>query len=201
MTSCASVKLYLVDPRVSMATALSLPCRSSTDPTSSSCVYTQTECSIGSNGIRKSTNMSEQRQSTSLYLCDDAFFTCSIDNFGIRDQYKIISALKSTCTCESETHGFIVRARNACRKEQVSFEIGFEGGVGVDRSKIRREGVPNREASMSKTMPRGESNLGMRLGEKIEEGVVKLTCWGTCRCVAKMTNIEGKRYGENGEQW
>jgi len=22
-----------------------------------------------------------------------------------------------------------------------------------------------------------------------------------CRCVAKMTNIEGKRYGENGEQW
>jgi len=21
------------------------------------------------------------------------------------------------------------------------------------------------------------------------------------RCVAKMTNIEGKRYGENGEQW
>jgi len=22
-----------------------------------------------------------------------------------------------------------------------------------------------------------------------------------CRCVAKITNIEGRRYGENGEQW
>jgi len=41
----------------------------------------------------------------------------------------------------------------------VSFEIGFEGGVGVDRSKMRREGVPN---SMPKTT-RGESNLGTRL--------------------------------------
>jgi len=73
----------------------------------------------------------------------------------------------------------------------VSFEIGFEGGVGVDRSKMRREGVPNREASMPKTT-RGESNLGTRLGEKIEGGG---------RCVANMTNTEGKRYGENGEQW
>jgi len=62
-------------------------------------------------------------------------------------------------------------ARNACRTEQVTFKIGFEGGVGVDRSKMRREGVPS-EADV----------LG-------------------CRCVAKMTNIEGKRYGENGEQW
>jgi len=34
----------------------------------------------------------------------------------------------------------LLRARNVCRTEQVSFEIGFEGGVGVDRSKIRREG-------------------------------------------------------------
>jgi len=33
-------------------------------------------------------------------------------------------------------------ARNACRTEQLSFEIGFESGVGVDRSKMRREGVP-----------------------------------------------------------
>jgi len=35
----------------------------------------------------------------------------------------------------------LLGARNACRTEQVSFEIGFEGGVGVDRSKMRREGV------------------------------------------------------------
>jgi len=46
---------------------------------------------------------------------------------------------------------------------------------------------------------RSESNLGTRLGEKIEGGGAKLTCW--VWCVAKMTNIEGKRYGENGEQW
>jgi len=59
----------------------------------------------------------------------------------------------------------------------VSFEIGFEGGVGVDRSKMRREGVPNRGASMPKTT-RGESNRGTRLGEKIEGGRAKLTCWG-----------------------
>jgi len=56
----------------------------------------------------------------------------------------------------------------------VSFEIGFEG---VDRSKIRREGVPNRRASMPKTM-RVESILGTRMGEKIEGGGAKLTCWG-----------------------
>jgi len=59
----------------------------------------------------------------------------------------------------------------------VSFEIGFEGGVGVDRSKMRKEGVPNRKASMPKTS-RGESNLGTRLGEKIERGGAKRTCWG-----------------------
>jgi len=33
----------------------------------------------------------------------------------------------------------LLGARNACRTEQVSFEIAFEGGVGVDRSKMRRE--------------------------------------------------------------
>jgi len=71
----------------------------------------------------------------------------------------------------------VVRGRNACRTEQVSFEIGFEGGVSVDRSKMRREGVPNRGASMRKTT-RGESNLGTRLGEKIKGGGAKLTCWG-----------------------
>jgi len=74
----------------------------------------------------------------------------------------------------------------------VSFEIGFEGGVVVDRYKMRREGVPNRGSSMPKTTT-GESNLDTRLGEKIEGGGAKLTCWG-CRCVAKMTNIEGKHY-------
>jgi len=60
----------------------------------------------------------------------------------------------------------LLEARHDCRTEQVSFEIGFEGGVGVDRSKMRREGVPNSGASMPKTT-RGESNLDTRLGEKI----------------------------------
>jgi len=46
-------------------------------------------------------------------------------------------------------------------------EIGFKGGVGVDRSILLKEGVPNRGASMKKTT-RGESNLDTRLGEKIE---------------------------------
>jgi len=50
----------------------------------------------------------------------------------------------------------LLGARNAYRTEQVSFEIGFEGGVGVDRSKMRSEGVPNRGASMPKTK-RGKS--------------------------------------------
>ena len=35
----------------------------------------------------------------------------------------------------------LLGARNALRTEQVSFEIGFEGSVSVDRSKMRREGV------------------------------------------------------------
>jgi len=78
--------------------------------------------------------------------------------------------------------------------EQNKRVLRFEAGVGVDRSKMRREGVPNRGASMPKTT-RGESNLGTRLGEKIDRGGAKLTCWG----VAKMTNIEGKHYGGNGE--
>jgi len=55
--------------------------------------------------------------------------------------------------------------------------LDFEGGVGVDRSKMRREGVPNRGASMPITT-RGERNLGTRLGEKIEGGGAKLTCRG-----------------------
>jgi len=59
----------------------------------------------------------------------------------------------------------------------VSFGIGFEGSVGVDRSKMTMEGVPNAGASRPK-ITRGESNLGTRLGEKIEGGGAKLTCWG-----------------------
>jgi len=54
----------------------------------------------------------------------------------------------------------------------VSFEIGVEGGICVDRSKMRREGVPNRGASMPK-ITRGERDLGTRLGEKIEGGGAK----------------------------
>jgi len=69
----------------------------------------------------------------------------------------------------------LLGARNACRTEQVSLEIGFEGGVCSDRSKMRREGVSNRGASMPKTT-RDESHLGTRLGEKIEGGGAKLTC-------------------------
>jgi len=30
----------------------------------------------------------------------------------------------------------LLGARNACRTEQVRFENGFEGGVGVDKSKM-----------------------------------------------------------------
>jgi len=40
-------------------------------------------------------------------------------------------------------------ARNACRTGQVSSEIGFESGVCVDRTKMKREGFPNRGASMN----------------------------------------------------
>jgi len=71
----------------------------------------------------------------------------------------------------------LLGARNTCRTEQVSFEIEFEGGVVIDRSKMRREGVPNRGANMPKTT-RGESNLDIRLGEKIEGSGAKLTCCG-----------------------
>jgi len=71
----------------------------------------------------------------------------------------------------------LIGARNACRIEQVKFETGFEGGVGVDRSKMRREGVPNTGTCRPKTTG-GESNLDTRLGEEIEGGGAKLTCWG-----------------------
>jgi len=42
--------------------------------------------------------------------------------------------------------------------EQVSFETGFEGGVGVDRSKMRREAVQNGGASMAENHDRREQS-------------------------------------------
>ena len=56
------------------------------------------------------------------------------------------------------------------------FEIGVEGSVRSDRPKMRREGIPNRGASMPKTTG-GESHVDTRLGEKIEGGKAKLTYW------------------------
>jgi len=88
----------------------------------------------------------------------------------------------------------LLGARNACRTEQMSFEIGF---VGVDRSKMRREGVPNRGAIVCRK-PREQSwhEVGREdLRRRSEADVLG------CRCVAKMTNIEGKRYGEKGSQF
>jgi len=38
----------------------------------------------------------------------------------------------------------VVRGQKCLQNRTSGFEIGFEGGVGVDRSKMRREGVPNR---------------------------------------------------------
>ena len=58
----------------------------------------------------------------------------------------------------------------------MSFEIGFEGSVSVDRSTMRREGVPNGGTRMPETT-RGESNFTTRLGEEVKGGRAKLTCW------------------------
>ena len=38
----------------------------------------------------------------------------------------------------------IVRARNACSRQKVSFEVRFAGRVRVDGSKMRREEIPKR---------------------------------------------------------
>ena len=59
----------------------------------------------------------------------------------------------------------------------MSFEIGFEGSVSVNRSKRRWEEISKRGASMSNTT-RCESDVDTRYGEKIEGGRAKLTCWG-----------------------
>ena len=62
----------------------------------------------------------------------------------------------------------IVR-RQRCWQQRISeFEIGFEGSVSVDKSKMGREGIPNRGASMPKTT-RGESNVDTRLGDWRED--------------------------------
>jgi len=58
----------------------------------------------------------------------------------------------------------------------VSFYIGFEDSVIVDRSEMMREGNPKGRASMSKTT-RGKSKVDKRLGEEIEEGRANLTRW------------------------
>jgi len=58
----------------------------------------------------------------------------------------------------------------------VSFEVRFEGSVRVDRSQMRREGVPNRGASMPKTA-RGKGSVDTGLSEKIEGDRPELTCW------------------------
>jgi len=56
------------------------------------------------------------------------------------------------------------------------FRIRFEGSVRVDRSDIRREGIPYRMASMPKTTT-DESNVGTKMGEKMKGGRVKLKRW------------------------
>jgi len=62
-----------------------------------------------------------------------------------------------------------VRDRNACTIEKVSFYIGLEDSVRVDRSEMTKEGIANRRASISKTS-RSKSNVGKRLGQEIGEG-------------------------------
>jgi len=56
----------------------------------------------------------------------------------------------------------------------VSFYIGFQDSVRVNRSKMMMERITKRSASMSKTS-KGKSNVDMRWVEKIEGGRTKLT--------------------------
>jgi len=67
-------------------------------------------------------------------------------------------------------------ARDACTREKVSFQIGFEDSVRVGRSEMTREGISKGRACMSK-ITRGKSNVGMRLVEEIEGSRAKLTRW------------------------
>jgi hypothetical protein len=53
-------------------------------------------------------------------------------------------------------------------QNKLSFEIGFEGSVSVDRTKMWKKGlkgVTNRGTSMPKT-PRRESNVDTRFGRE-----------------------------------
>ena len=70
----------------------------------------------------------------------------------------------------------LLGTRNAFSREKVSFEMGFEGSVSVNRSKMMRKGIPKRGASMPKTT-RCESDVDTRYREKMEGGRAKLTCW------------------------
>jgi len=53
----------------------------------------------------------------------------------------------------------------------VSFEIGFEGRVSVERSEMRRKRIPDRGTSMPKTT-RCESSVDTRYSKKIERGII-----------------------------
>jgi len=55
-------------------------------------------------------------------------------------------------------------------------KLGLEDSERVDRSEMKREGIPKTRVSISKTT-RGKSNVDTRLGEEIEEGRAKLTRW------------------------
>jgi len=65
----------------------------------------------------------------------------------------------------------LLGAKNACTREKVSFEIGFEDSIRVGRSEIMRERIQKR--SMSKTT-RGKSNVDTRLGEEVKGCRAKL---------------------------
>jgi len=55
----------------------------------------------------------------------------------------------------------VIGAGNACTRERLSFQIGFEDRVRVDGSEMTRERIAKRRASMSKTT-RSKSNVDKR---------------------------------------
>jgi len=55
----------------------------------------------------------------------------------------------------------IVRSQKILHQRISKFEIKFEGNVRVDRSQMRREGIPSRRGSMLKTT-RGKCNVDKR---------------------------------------
>ena len=71
----------------------------------------------------------------------------------------------------------------------MSFEVGFEGSVRVNRSEMWREGVPNQGKSMPKTARR-KGNVDTGLIEKIEGGQHRSATFANimlsltlCRCL------------------